>query len=672
MLKYTNFFVYIIKMPTLCLNMIVKNESKNITRLLKSVLPLIDTYCICDTGSTDNTEEVIKQFFDKHNITGKIMNEPFKNFAYNRNFALQACLGMSDYILLLDADMILNINNNFNKNNLNELNADVFYLIQKLGSLEYKNVRIVKNNGLYKYIGVTHECLRYPDDATSKLLTELIISDIGDGGYKKNKFERDIQLLTKGIEEDPTNTRYHFYLANSYFDSGVYDEAIKYYKKRITMGGWNEEIWYSYYRIGLCYEKTENMNEAIATWLSAYEILPERLENIYKIINYYRINGKIKLANMFYINAKNVLDKKLNLQYHLFLEKDIYTYKIYNEYTIFSYYTGNRNINNELISVINNCADNTTINCLLSNMKFYQDILKPIKSKNFNTKDIKQFNNENYEMTSSTPCIINDCDEQNKRGYLLNVRTVNYKLLDTGKYRGIDKHIISGQILYKLDNHLNILEKNKIPIDYDKSRYYIGVEDLKMFLHNSEILFLGTTQNIKKQIGVVHGNYDIDNLSYQEVENIGNCEKNWVYFKDIYDENQLKVVYKWHPLTIGNITVNNNLNITEEKSMPLLFSHVRGSTCGFVYKDEIWFVVHMISYEKPRQYYHLIVVFDNKMNLLRYTAPFKFAGAPIEFCLGLVVEDARVIMTYSTWDKTSNVSIYDKKYIESKFITNES
>ena len=48
-------------LPTLCLNMIVKNESKIITRLLESVLPIIDTYCICDTGSTDNTIEVIEK-----------------------------------------------------------------------------------------------------------------------------------------------------------------------------------------------------------------------------------------------------------------------------------------------------------------------------------------------------------------------------------------------------------------------------------------------------------------------------------------------------------------------------------------------------------------------------------------------------------------------------------
>jgi len=76
--------------PTLCLNMIVKNESKIITRLLTSVLPIIDCYCVCDTGSTDNTVELIESFFKARNIPGRVVYEPFKNFAHNRNFALKS------------------------------------------------------------------------------------------------------------------------------------------------------------------------------------------------------------------------------------------------------------------------------------------------------------------------------------------------------------------------------------------------------------------------------------------------------------------------------------------------------------------------------------------------------------------------------------------------------
>ena len=95
--------------PTLCLNMIVKNESKIIKRLFDSVLPLIDSYCICDTGSTDDTVSMIETYFKEKNIPGKVVFEPFKNFCHNRNFAMQSAIGMSDYLLFMDADMLLEI-----------------------------------------------------------------------------------------------------------------------------------------------------------------------------------------------------------------------------------------------------------------------------------------------------------------------------------------------------------------------------------------------------------------------------------------------------------------------------------------------------------------------------------------------------------------------------------
>ena len=73
----------------------------------------------------------------------------------------------------------------------------------------------------------------------------------------------------------------------------------------------------------------------------------------------------------------------------------------------------------------------------------------------------------------------------------------------------------------------------------------------------------------------------------------------------------------------------------------------------------------MVSYENPRHYYNMFAVFDESMNLLRYSAPFKFHTEPIEYCLGLVVEDDRVLITYSIWDRETNLGIYDKKYIDS-------
>jgi hypothetical protein len=95
-----------------------------------------------------------------------------------------------------------------------------------------------------------------------------------------------------------------------------------------------------------------------------------------------------------------------------------------------------------------------------------------------------------------------------------------------------------------------------------------------------------------------------------------------------------------------------------------MFSLFRGSSCGYKYNNEVWFVVHIVSYETPRYYYHCVVVFDDKMELLRYTTPFKFEGEPIEYSLSIIVENDKIIMTQSSWDRTTKVVVYDKHYIE--------
>jgi hypothetical protein len=199
------------------------------------------------------------------------------------------------------------------------------------------------------------------------------------------------------------------------------------------------------------------------------------------------------------------------------------------------------------------------------------------------------------------------------------------------------------------------------------------------------LLFIGTGFHRNNNIGIVSGDYDIQNFSLKESEIVPNftnssCEKNWVF---VDYRNSTHIIYNWHPLKICKINDDSNtLSLVETRKMPDLFTRIRGSTCGFKYskkvgesvndnisidimEEEIWFVTHLVSYENPRHYYHLIAVLDSNMNLLRYSAPFKFEGEPIEYCLSIVLEDERVLMNYSTWDRTTRIGIYDKKYIDS-------
>ena len=665
--------------PTLCLNMIVKNESKIITRLLESVLSIIDCYCICDTGSTDNTVELIQEFCSKKNISGKIVYEPFKNFSHNRNFALQACVGMSDYVLLLDADMILKVNN-FDKKTL--LKNDFFYVLQGSESFYYQNTRIVKNNGLFKYTCVTHEYIESPPNSTSSQIEKniMFISDIGDGGSKNDKFERDIRLLTEAIALEPKNDRCHFYLANSYHDSGKFEEAIETYKKRIALGGWEQEVWYSHYRIGLCYKKLNKMEEAVYSWMNGYNFSQLRVENLYEIIHHYRNTSKHKLAELFYNMASVILSKKLNKDSYLFLHNDIYTFKLDYEHTIFAFYNKVKDISEQIIKVLNNSHDGSINSNLFSNMKFYKQVLSANKKINFSNVTKISVNNEDIDFNSSSSCLI-----KSKDGYIMNMRYVNYYITSSGSYLNCDKNITTYNKYIELNNYLSVTNEKMFESKYD-GRRYIGIEDVRIFndVETNDLLFIGTGYHKNQQIGIVNGKYDINKhtLEYNEIKSSfsnNSCEKNWVY---VDYKNSSHIIYKWHPLQVCKINNETNLlELIESKPMPLLFSHARGSSCSYKYTKksvltddqislnleeyELWFVLHLVSYESPRHYYHMFAVFDNSMNLLRYSAPFKFDGEPIEYCLSLVVEDDRVLINYSNWDRTTTIGVYDKNYIDS-------
>jgi tetratricopeptide (TPR) repeat protein len=662
--------------PTLCLNMIVKNESKIIHRLFDSVLSIIDCYCICDTGSTDNTIEIITSYFASKNIPGKVVKEPFKNFCYNRNFALQAAIGMSDYLLLLDADMILE-NKIFNKKLLSA--ASSFTILQGNDSFYYQNLRIIKNNGEYKYNGVTHEYIDTPPNSTLLNIEKdkLFIRDVGDGGSKQNKFERDISLLLDGIKEDPNNVRYYFYLANSYHDCGRFCEAINVYEKRIELGGWNQEVWYSYYRIGLCYKNMGKIEQAIYYWLKGFNYYNERIEGLYEIIQHYRITSQHKLAEIFYKEARKILELNLRRDHYLFLHEDIYSSKIYYEYTIIAAYLGITNINYEVIKVLNQSRDTTEINNMLSNMKFYKNDLS-LSSKIIadNTFQLT-INNELITFYSSSSCLIPNIKNGIKNGYQMNIRYVNYYIDPNGCYLNCDKYIISINKYVEFDNEMNVISSKMMELKFEDRRY-IGIEDIRIFndVESNELLFIGTGFHQSNQIGIVSGKYDIENsiMNYSEIIcnfNNSSCEKNWVFMNY---KGSTHVVYDWHPLRICKINPNvHDLSLVETRETPKIFSHIRGSSCGFTYKNtngdnEIWFVSHIVSYESLRHYYHIIIVFDTNMNLLRYSAPFKFEKLPIEYCLSIVVEHERVLINYSTWDRTTRIGVYDKKYIESTFI----
>jgi glycosyltransferase involved in cell wall biosynthesis len=726
------------KTPKLCLNMIVKNESKIITRLLDSICPLIDTYCICDTGSTDNTCEIIESYFKTKNIPGKLICEPFQNFEYNRSFALKACDEIeADYVLLMDADMILSLNESPETIKDQLTTHDCFFMFQGSESMYYKNTRIVRNKAGFSYKGVTHEYVDLPPNATQGTLSKdaIFIRDIGDGGAKADKFERDVRLLKQGLKDDPTNVRYMFYLANSLKDlagtqaqqmdfqlhqiqnqcetlrkqlSGeptclgilknmevsqtslkkekntLFEkhlrEAINWYIRRIEAGGFWEEVWYSHYNIGHAYFHLKDFERGIYYFHKAYILYPQRVENIYHIVKYYREQGQNAMAAYYYLLGKKSLFQYQSRDY-LFIERDIYDYKLDYEMTIVGYYENPEKLNMPKLCMNVLCQsrpmDETIYQNVLSNYKFYS---QPLMSIQHNTSAIEQLCNTLTtigtrifimpEFVSSTPSYV-VCPHDENKIYGL-VRYVNYSINDKGEYVQRDKiHTINVLSILKRDvttGHWGVTQEKILNYDTSHDNYYVGIEDVRLFFHSDGHLYYSGNRGLVNNTMVVeHGQIDTETgatcmSQMLKIRNQNRIEKNWVMFSNNNDPEHVYMVYKWYPLTIGKI-VNDTLNVTHEINTPYLFKNVRGSTNGVVVGDELWFLCHVVSYEERRHYYHMMIMLDkNTFVLKRHSAMFTFEREKVEYCLSMEVREDCVLFGYSTLDRNTKYMAVIKNF----------
>lgn len=308
----------------ICLNMIVKNEAKIILNTLKSLAPYIDYYIIFDTGSLDETPEIIRGFFEQEKIPGELHFIDFINFEQARNTALQAAQASKiefDYIFLCDADLELQVNDPEFKTKLSE---EAYSIRQYTVDTSFANIRLVQKNLAARYIGATHEFLSVPCFIST---TDYIyMKDHATGVSRENKSIRDIRLLTKEFEKEPTNTRFCFYLAMSYADLRLYKEAIYYFNKRIELGGWEEEAFYSYLRIALCHKDMMSSEDIIIkAFQTAYDFRPSRAEPLYELMLLYKNKGDIDLAIHYGEKAAKIPYPKEDV---VFVWKTIYDYEI--------------------------------------------------------------------------------------------------------------------------------------------------------------------------------------------------------------------------------------------------------------------------------------------------------------------------------------------------------
>ncbi len=308
-----------------------------------------------------------------------------------------------------------------------------------------------------------------------------------------------------------------------------------------------------------------------------------------------------------------------------------------------------------------------------------RDIYNYISLKSINvfdfTRTLKKTIFLEYDFYSGSPCIIQHSNKPNV--YIVNVRWVNYKI-DNSPNR-----LISLNSRLELDINFNKIS-DEIFLDYDYNKYIIfdGIEDIRLFNYNNNIYYIGSVyDSSRKIVSITCDLYDLNkneikkniiNPSFYDLDKVIKTEKNWALFNY---KNELAVIYSWYPIIICKIDFNTNLlNIIEFKyNIPYYFIDARGSTPGFTFNNEIWFVIHKsqrneFQNKKYTNYQHSFAIFDLNMNLLRYSELFKFENLSIEYCIGLIIENDKIILSYSTMDTTTKISIYSLDYINNNIL----
>ena len=365
------------KTVKIVLNAMVKNEAAVIERMLESVSKHIDYWVIQDNGSTDGTQDIIKNFFESKNIPGILYYEPWQYPGYNRNHTLQHCLNSNhgcDYILRMDADEILEVDDNFNWDTIKS--QDAWNMVARSGNYDYYRMWLWKA-GLPWYFAddKRHETIHMKDNAPYSVG----MLDFGfrhvllPGGItweNPYKFFIDaLELENQVVTKQNCNDLYHlFYIGKSYNDTvnvetfpfktdhakEIVRRATFYFEQYIKKHFPNypdinffksrpkaEYVYYALYLIGNINETVGDIDTAVEYWTKAFNFDPLRNEAILRLCEHYLhraddIPNLYLYANIGVRNKYPFPDKRI-----VWVEKDAYTdtgWKILDHFAVASYH----------------------------------------------------------------------------------------------------------------------------------------------------------------------------------------------------------------------------------------------------------------------------------------------------------------------------------------------
>ena len=373
--------------PTMCFATMCKNEEHCIQNTLESVYKHIDYWVVCDTGSTDRTCEIVKNFFEEKGIPGELHIDEWVGFDHNKTLMMKRAKDKADYVLHLDADDLLVNGLEFTKD---DVGGDAYYMNVTRGDLKWKAFIIFNNRLTWRFCGVAHTTIKCEEKGTfiTRDLTNrnsyVSGEGIGSRAFDPNKFLYDAEKLKKQFfdtllsDPDNLNNRSVFYTAQSYQDSGMYEEAIKWYRLYTKLNdGWIEEVFESYMRISLCMmELNFDLTEVEREMSAAINLCPDRAEPNFHIGKYCNQIGEFEKGYSYLKTAKSKNIEDIKKKYILFIQENMYGDYNNDELSVSCFWTKRFKEGYQyLLEILNDPRFESQKERLLANQKYFQDNL---------------------------------------------------------------------------------------------------------------------------------------------------------------------------------------------------------------------------------------------------------------------------------------------------------
>jgi len=332
--------------------MLVKDEPAVLACAIRSALPFISSWLfVVDEGYTNGIQELVAS--ELSGIPGRLVERPWVNHGHNRSEAMVLARDMADYSLVMDADDVLEPADGFV---MPELSAEAYTLKVIDNTIQYPRRHLFRNDIPWRYEGAAHEYPTADRPIVGQWLEGLVYLRRQDDTREQAvaKYLKDAKVLEAALKVDPTNARNAFYLAQSYRDAGDFTSAIAAYRRRAEMGGWEQEVYYSYYNIGKLLElECGPPSEIVGAYMSAYDACPTRAEAMYELAAHYVCSSKSNLAYLFAREAAAIpLPKEA-----LFSDLSVYAWRCDDILAVACYFTGRHHTTLFLIDRILASAD---------------------------------------------------------------------------------------------------------------------------------------------------------------------------------------------------------------------------------------------------------------------------------------------------------------------------